>query len=117
MKPIAVKNSYGETIEVKWDADGNIQVRHSDVDKRRFGQFCELAKRLRQPSLREHLNKYLAAQGTTIDDPLVQQLLGQLGSLLVIDGRSFAISAEETALILQTVKQNGGILPNWSNRP
>ena len=29
MKPITIKNEDGETMDIKWDADGNIWVRHS----------------------------------------------------------------------------------------
>jgi len=111
MQPITTKNENGETMEIKWDDDGNIQVRHSDIDKKRFGQLCELSKRSRQPGLKQ----FLKGRGIDADSPDVQALLARMGSVLVIEGRSFTINAEETALILDTVKRNGGILPNWSS--
>jgi YD repeat-containing protein len=112
-KPIAIKNEYGETIEIKWDDEGNIQVRRSDIDKERFGQRRELTKWSRLPEVKNSLK----ARGVDMKNPEIAALLGRLGSLLVIDGQKFTINAEETALILDTVKRNGGILPNWSSRP
>ena len=36
---------------------------------------------------------------------------------IVLRGKSYIISAEEIALILDAIKEAGGIVPNWSNRP
>ena len=100
-------------MEIKWDDDGNIQVRHSDIDKKRFGRLCELSKRSRQPEVKQALE----GKGINLASPDIQALLSRMGSALVIEGESFTISAQETALILDTVKLNGGILPNWSASP
>jgi YD repeat-containing protein len=113
MKPIKIKNEYNETIELKWDEDGNIQVRHSDIDKEHFGKFHEFAKRSRQPQIKESLK----GKGIDANNPQAKELLEKMGGYLVIHGETFFINAEETAMILEAVKQHGGIVPNWSSQP
>jgi hypothetical protein len=110
MQPIKVENEHGETIEIKWDADRNIHVRHSDIDKERFGQLHEYSKRVRVPGLRRTLKE----KGIDTSDPNVQAMAGRLGGYILIDGEQFDINAKEVALIFEAVKQNGGIVPNWS---
>jgi hypothetical protein len=110
MNPIKIQNEYGEFIEVKWDADGNIQIRHSDIDKNNFGQFHEFAKRSRQPGIEESLK----AKGIDANNPEAKELLAKMGGYLVIKGQTYFVNAEETAMIIDAVKQAGGIVPNWS---
>lgn len=110
MRPIAVKNDLGEKIEIKWDADGNIQVRHSDIDRRHFGLFREFAKRIRQPSVKQGME----AKGLNPSFTESQAMLGRLGGhgYIVIGDKCFDLSVDEVRLILETVKLNGGIVPN-----
>ena len=109
MKPIAIKNEDGEIIEIKWDADGKIFIRHSDIDKKRFGELREYTKVAREPKFK----KILKDKG--VDSPMAAELMGRMGGYLVIDGESYIISAKEISMIFETVKLNGGIVPNWSS--
>lgn len=111
MKPIAIKNEYEEVIEIKWDKDGNIFVRHSDIDKKRFGALREYSKVAREPRFKE----YLKSHGFNADDPMAQELLPKMGGYIMIDGESRLIGAKEIAMIFETVKLNGGTVPNWSS--
>jgi hypothetical protein len=113
MEPIKIENEYGETIELKWDEDGNIQVCHSDIDKEHFGEFHEFAKRSRQPQIKASLKE----KGIDASNPPAKELLEKMGGYLVIKGETFFINAKETAMIRETVKQHGGIVPNWSSQP
>jgi YD repeat-containing protein len=108
MKPVSVKNEDGDTIEISWDADGNIQIRHSAIDRERFGQLHEYSKRLRHPGLKRRL----AEQG--LDVPEAKALVEKLGGYMMLGSEQFSISAGDISLILEAVKLNGGILPNWS---
>lgn len=111
MKPIAIKNESGEVIEVKWDKDGNIFIRHSDIDKKQFGQLREYSKVIREPRTKE----FLESHGINADHPIAKELLPKMGGYIVIDGESRIINAQELAVIFETVKLNGGIVPNWSS--
>ena len=42
MKTISLKNSEGETIEIRRADDGKIQIRHSDFDRENFGDFLDV---------------------------------------------------------------------------
>ena len=116
MNPITIKNDSGETIEIKYDAEGGIKIRHSDIDPKRWGELHEYEKRLRQPGIHD----VLAANGIDISDPETRNALGDtsaLGGYMLLRGKSYIISAKEVAMIHEAIKQAGGIIPNWSNRP
>ena len=108
MKPIAIKSEDGDTIEIRWDADGNIEIRHSAIDRERFGQLHEYSKRLRHPRLRRHL----AERG--LDVPEAKALIEKLGGYMMLGLEQIPVSARDIALILEAVKLNGGVVPNWS---
>lgn len=112
MKPIKIKNEEGETIEIKWDADGSISIRHSDIDKKNFGWLREYSKTSRQPKAAA----FLKERGIDVSHPLVKELLPKAGASLVIRRKSYHIGADEVALICEAVKKHGGIVPNWSSR-
>ncbi len=117
MKPIKITNEFGETIEIEFNDDGVIKVRHSDIDPNTWGILHEYDKRMRQPSLKEFLTK----KGVDMSNPLTARIAEAAGSMLggyiVVDGKQCGISCDEVALIHAAVKQAGGILPNWSNQP
>src|SRR6266404_1882314 len=104
MKPIAIKNEDGEIIEIKWDKDGNIFIRHSDIDRKRFGQLREYSKVSKEPKFKE----FLKANGIDADAPMIKDLTPKMGASLVIDDKSHIINTAEVSLILETVKLNGG---------
>src|SRR5689334_1245376 len=99
MKPIVIENEYGETIEIKWDSEGAIQIRHSDIDKRKFGKFHEFSKRMRQPQV----ETFLKAKGIDPDSPEAKQVAGMLGGYVVLCGNTYLVNPAETALILDAV--------------
>ena len=99
-------------MDIKWDADGNIWVRHSDIDKQRFGQLKEYAKEVRNLELQAKLE----AMGVDTDEPTAKEMLGKMGAYLVIDGDLKILDPKEMTAIMEVVKLNGGILPNWSSR-
>ena len=111
MKPITIRNEYGETIDVKWDSDGSIFIRHSDIDKKNFGQLREYDKQARNPKIA----KALKDAGVDIEDPVAKELLPKMGSYMAIGEKIYVVNARETALIIDTVRLNGGIVPNWSS--
>jgi len=113
MNPITVKNEHGETIEVKWDDDGNLEIRHPDINKERFGKFHKFTSRINQPQVA----KFVKGKGLNPDDPMVKEMLARMGGYLDIDGATYLINAEETQLIFDAVQKNGGIVPNWSGQP
>jgi hypothetical protein len=111
LKTISIENEYGETIEIKQDADGTIKIRHSDINPKRFGIFHEYSKRLRQPEVAE----FLKSKGLDPKNPAAAKLSELLGGYIVIDGQSYIINPTETALIHEVIKKQGGIVPNWSS--
>jgi hypothetical protein len=116
MKPIRIKNDYGETIEIKYDAEGGIKIRHSDIDPKRWGELHEYEKRLRQPEIHDAL----AVKGIDLSKPETREALdaiSAMGGYTLLRGKSYIISAKEVAMIHEAIKQAGGIIPNWSNRP
>lgn len=113
MKIITLKNSDGETIEVEYTPDGAIRIRHSDIDPKAFGEFHEFSKRLRQAGPRS----LAQSKGVDPSSPEVKAMAERLGGYMVLRGETYTINAEETALILEAIKQDGGVVPNWSNRP
>lgn len=115
MNPIVIKNQQGETIEIKCDSDGVIYIKHSDINPKEWGELHEYTKRLRQSSTKEYFDKN--APQVNLDSPEAKQIMGALGGYMVIDGKSYMINGEELGLIHAAVKQSGGIIPNWSNRP
>jgi hypothetical protein len=114
MKMISVTNEYGETIEIKQDADGVIKLRHSDIDPKRFGVFHEYSKRIRQPEIAETL-KRKGFGSEAVAAALASPLGKVIGGYIVIAGHSYIINSEETALIHDAIKKHGGIAPNWSS--
>lgn len=112
MKPIKIQNEYGETIEIKFNADGVIKIRHSDIDPRSWGELLESSKRMRQPEVKAAMKSKGA-----FETPEAKEILGRLGGYVIIRGKMQMINAEEVALIHEAVKQHGGIVPNWSSRP
>jgi hypothetical protein len=117
MKPIQVENEYGETIEIKWDADGNIKIRHSDIDPKQWGDLQELTKRMRQPGPRAVALEVAQAHGVDLESPTAKELMARMGGSMVIRGKSYIVSAEELKLIYSAIEQAGGVVPNWSNSP
>ena len=117
MKPISVKNEYGETIDIKWDADGNIQIRHSDIDPKRWGDLHEHSKRIRQAGPRALAEQVAQARGIDLESPEAKEMMARLGGYMVIDSESYIVSAKELKLIHDAVRQAGGVIANWSNRP
>lgn len=113
MAPLKIKNEYGETIEIKYDADGVIKIRHSDIDRKFWGKLHEHSKRIRQPKFQA----FLAGKGIAPNDPAAKEMAEELGGYMIIRGKSYIISAAELALIHGAIKQAGGIIPNWSNQP
>lgn len=113
MKPLKIKNEYGEIIEIKHDADGAIKIRHSDIDPKRWGELHEYAKRMSQPKVKS----YMAGKGIDLDKPGAKELLGKMGGYIVIRGESYIINADELSRIHEAVKQAGGVVPNWSSQP
>lgn len=117
MKPLTIKNEYGETIEIKYDADGVIEIRHSDIDPKSWGELHQYDQRLRQASLQSFLEK----KGIDLSSPevkgMVKELGGRLGGYIVLRGKNYEVNSQEVALIHEAIKQAGGMVPNWSNRP
>jgi len=113
MQPTQIKNSEGETIEIQWDDEGVIKIRHSDIDRNVWSELHEYSKRMNQSGPRAALEK----SGINAEDELAKQVAAKLGGYIVIDGKSFGISADEIAMIHDAIKKAGGIIPNWSNRP
>ena len=112
MKSVTIKNDSGETIEIKHDSEGVIQIRHSDLDPKSWGELHEYSKRLRQAEIQP----FLKSKGLDADSPMIKEAAQLLGGYVVLGGKSYMISAAELALIHAAVKQDGGIIPNWSNR-
>ena len=114
MKPLKIKNEYGETIEIKFDDDGAIKIRHSDIDATAWGKLQQYDKRMRQASVQEFLTK----KGIDMSNPLmagmVKEMAGRAGGYIVLRGKTYQVDAKEIAMIHEAVKQAGGIVPNWS---
>ena len=104
MTPITLKSALGETIEVKWDNAGHIEVRHSDINRECFGEFHELSQR---PG---HAYELLEGKEIHIEDPAAQELMGRLGGYVKIEDGAYFVDANETAMILDAVKQHAGML-------
>jgi YD repeat-containing protein len=117
MKPISVKNEEGETIEIKWDADGNVKIRHSDIDPKQWGDLHELTKKIRQPGPHAIALEVAQAQGVDLESPEAKELMARMGGYMLIRGTSYIVGADELKLIYDAVKQAGGVVPNWSNSP
>ena len=111
MKPIAIKNEYGETIEIKFNADGVIKIRHSDIDPKAWGELREYSKGMNHPQFKA----VLEAKGIPVTPDTIK-LAGKMGGYIVLRGQSKIINANEVALIHEAVKKAGGIVPNWMNR-
>ena len=107
VRPLMVENDYGERIEIKYNADGVIRIRHSDIDPKAWGTLHEIAKGIRHPVM----NEFIEA------NPVSTEVAANTGGYLVIRGRTFAITAREISLIHEAVKEAGGIVPNWSRSP
>jgi len=109
MKPITVKNEDGETIEIKYDSEGRIKIRHSDFASKYWGELREHSKLLRHPGFQ----KFSAAKGLDLNTTMAKELAEKMGGYVVIRGKSYIISVEEIALIHAAIEQAGGIVPNW----
>ena len=112
MKPIKIKNEFGETIEIKFDAEGVIKIRHHDIDPKKWAVLHEYAKRLRQPEIKAAMK----AKGA-FDTPEAMDFARRMGGYLLLNGDQQIVNAEEVAIIHAAVKQAGGIIPNWSSEP
>ena len=110
MKPIKIDNEYGETIEIKWDGEGNIKIRHSDVHPKLWGELHEYAKRMRIPEFKAAME----AHGI-LDTPEAKEMAAKFGGYMLLRGKSYIINAQEIALIHAAIKKAGGIVPNWSS--
>ena len=111
MKPIKIKNEEGEPIEIKFDADGRIKIRHSDIDAKSWGKLHEYAKRMKVPKLKS----LAAGNEIDLDSPEAKIVAEMLGGYMVLRGKTYMIGAQELSLIKEAVKQAGGIIPNWSS--
>jgi len=116
MKPLTIKNEDGETIEIKYDADGVIKIRHSDIHPKSWGELHEYSKRIKKTDFKALMEKK-KPEGVDFDSGEAKQMLNAMGGYVLISGRSYIISAAEIKLIHEAVKQSGGVIPNWSNRP
>lgn len=112
MKPIKIKNEYGETIEIKFDADGVVQIRHSDIDPKKWAVLHEYAKRMQQPKMKAAMEV-----NRILDTPEAKEIASRFGGYVVLHGDTHMVNAEEVAMIHEAVKQHGGIVPNWSSQP
>ncbi|MGD0744753.1 MAG: hypothetical protein ABSA45_06325 [Verrucomicrobiota bacterium] len=96
MKPIKIENEYGETIEIqRGPIKGQIQIRHSDVDQKEFGEFVDLAATwelasMLIPGIQPHL---VAVQKHGFD------------AILWHHGESKILSAAEVKLIRAAIKK------------
>jgi len=116
MKPIAIQNEYGETIEIKFDADGGIKIRHSDIDPKSWGRLHEYSKRMRRPDFQAYsAEREKELKMSPADAQKAKGAVESMGGYMVIRGKTFMVNAAEVALIHAAVKQAGGILPNWSS--
>jgi YD repeat-containing protein len=113
VKPIKITNADGESIEIKYDSEGTIKIRHSDIDAKRWGELHEYAKRLRQPKAKS----FVEAKGIDLNNPEAQELAQKLGGYVDVGGKVFIIGPEELAMIYAAIKKAGGIVPNWSSCP
>lgn len=113
MKPIKIKNEEGENIEITFNEDGVIKIRHSDIDAETWGELKEFSKVMRHPGFQA----FIAKQGINdLDSPAAKELSEKLGGYIVMpNGESMMISREEVTAIHEAVKQAGGIVPNWSS--
>ena len=112
MKPIKIENENGETIEIKFDAEGVIQIRHADIDPEKWAILHEYAKRIKQPEIKAAME----ARGA-FNTPEAKEFLVRMGGYVILRNDLQIVNAEEVALIHAAVKQAGGIVLNWSNRP
>ncbi len=117
MKPITIKNEHGETIEIKWDSDGTVRIRHSDIELKHWGELREYAPRLKQPGVHAKVKEIAARRGVDLDSPEAKELAGRMGGYILVGGKMYMISSQEVTLIHEAVRQAGGIIPNWSNCP
>jgi hypothetical protein len=110
MKPLKVKNEYGETIEIKFNADGVIKIRHSDIDPKFWGELREISKRMREPGVKGAMER----RGITAPTQ-AEGCLKKLGGYIMIRDKMAVINSAEVDLIHEAVKKAGGIVPNWSS--
>ena len=112
MKPIEIENENGETIEIKFDSDGIIQIRHHDIDPKKWAVLHEYTKRITVPRIKATLEA-----NKIFETPEARELLARMGGYVVLNGDMQIVNAEEVAMIHAAVKQAGGIVPNWSSQP
>lgn len=117
MKPLKITNEYGKTIEIKFNDDGIIKIRHSEIDSKAWAELREYDKEMRHASLQSFMLK----KGIDLNSPEVKEMAksvaGRMGGYVFLRGDTHMVNAEEVALIHAAVKQAGGIVPNWSRRP
>jgi hypothetical protein len=95
VKSITLKNEFGETIEVRRGEDGGIQIRHSDIDRKRFCEFREITEPIADKVVAELFVK------------LGKNASKAIGSYALLDGNSNVINPDETAMIREAIKQLG----------
>ena len=113
MKSIKIQNDERETIEIQFNEDGIIKIRHSDIDSKAWGELQEYSKVMRHPGFQA----FVAEKGLAdVNAPDAKELAEKLGGYVVMpDGKSFIISRKEVEAIHSAVKQAGGIVPNWAS--
>jgi hypothetical protein len=96
MKVITLKNEDGETIEVqRGPIKGQIQMRHSDVDKEGFGEFVELGSFLELTRL----------AGAPVNMGAMKK--GGFDATMIHEGQTMKLDAKEIAMIRRAVTQLG----------
>jgi hypothetical protein len=114
MKPIKIQNDDGEDIEIKFNDDGIIEVRHSDIDPEVWGELMEYSKVVRIPGFKA----FMAEKGLKdMESPDFKEVVEKMGGYLVMpNGQFMIINRQEVNAIYEAVKQAGGIIPNWASR-
>ena len=93
MKPVTIKTDGGGSAEIKVNADGDIFIRHSQMNPETWAE------------LREYKQKELAG----ID------IIPKRGGFIVVDERVFELTSREVNTIREAVSENEGMVPRLSN--
>ena len=103
MKTVTLHNEYGETIEIKRGKEaGVINIRHSDVDPKRFGRYHEFAERMRHPDAAA----FLKQKRIDPTDPKVVAALETVGGgYMVLHSHAYILNSQEVAMIRDAIKQ------------
>lgn len=111
MNVLKLTNNYGETIELKRGARGEIRIRHSDVDPKKWGRFVEYGQRVGElgvPGGLAGLMKSAAEQAglrTDSEEFRKAEAYLQANAVMVLRGTSYLLNAEEVAMIRQAIKR------------